>query len=42
MLKAIKKVLADYQSKQAQKRRINHNWQQANEMIKAIEEKRGY
>lgn len=39
MLKAIKKVLANFQSKQAQKRRINHNWQQAKEMIKAIEER---
>lgn len=41
MLKAIKKVLADYQSKQAQQRRIKNNRKNIQLILQGLEE-RGY
>lgn len=41
MLKAIKKVLADYQSKQAQVKRKANNCKQIKLILKGLEE-RGY
>ena len=39
LIKAIKKVLADYQSEQARIARNNHSWEQAQLVVKALEER---